>query len=56
MKKQHRWLKSAILASAREEVILPWAMRRAFKCETALPDLLRKPIPPSAFPFAIAAR
>ncbi len=57
MKKERRWLKSALMAAAREEVFLPWAMRRAGKCDTALPHMVRKtPQTPAAFPFAIAAR
>ena len=56
MKKERRWLKSALLAASREEVFLPWAMRRAVKCDTALVELMRKPAPPSAMRFAIAAR
>jgi hypothetical protein len=56
MKKNRRWLKSATLAASHDEVFLPWAMRRALKCDTALPNLNGKPTLPCAFPFFIAAR
>lgn len=57
MKKKHRWLKSAILASQHQDVFLPWVMRRAEKLDKLILTELRKTTaPPVSFPRAIAAR
>jgi hypothetical protein len=56
MKKERRWLKSAIQAAKTEEVFLPWAMRRAAASDITLPIGARpKPIMPPATTRAIAA-
>ncbi|MDP2081720.1 MAG: hypothetical protein U0934_08945 [Pseudotabrizicola sp.] len=47
MKKERRWLKSAIAASLEQQVTLPWAARRNSQAPKAAP---------AAKPRAIAAR
>jgi hypothetical protein len=55
MKKERRWLKSAILAAKSEDVVLPWAARRLGHVAQAVrPDVT--PRMPVKFGTAIAAR
>ena len=52
MKTERRWLKSVIRAAQTEEVILPWAARRADKQPTPpAPAVIAQPVH-----YAIAAR
>jgi len=55
MKKERRWLKTAILAAKTEVVVLPWAARRlGHVAQAARPDVT--PRMPVKFGTAIAAR
>jgi hypothetical protein len=58
MKTERRWLKSAIKATQTEEILLPWAAKRADKQPTPpTPAVVYlETLPPRALHFAIAAR
>lgn len=58
MKTERRWLKSVIKAAQTEEILLPWAAKRADKQPTPpTPAVIYLDTPaPPALRFAIAAR
>ena len=58
MKTERRWLKSVIKAAQTEEILLPWAAKRAEKQPTPpTPAVVYLDAPaPRALHFAIAAR
>lgn len=57
MKTERRWLKSAIHAAKTEEILLPWAAKRAMGPAPTAPAVIYLDHPaPAALHYAIAAR